>query len=54
MPELYIDKQVELILYFPSMPSAMLEVPIIIAERLIAGGWFRVIHMAKAACSWRN
>ena len=53
MPALNIEKQLELVMYFPSMPSAMFEVQMLV-ERLIAGDWFRVIDMAKAACSWRN
>lgn len=50
MPALNIDKRLELILYFPSMPSAMVEVPTL-AERLIAGGWFMVVDIAKATYS---
>ena len=48
MPASYWVKLREAVLYFDSMPNAMLEVPIV-AESIISGDWFRPAEIDKAA-----
>lgn len=48
MPASNRPKLREVVLYFDSMPNAMLEVPIV-AESNMSGDWFRPTEMDKAA-----